>query len=109
MTINDRLFAVMKEQSVGIRELSRRTGITASTISDWNTKHTNPSSDKISIICEALNISTSFLLTGKEENRFSDFAISDSEKYLIEMYRSFDSKRQARLLSYIEKMEGKRL
>ena len=48
------------------RELSRRTGITISTISDWNTKKSNPASDKLLVISEALGVPVEELLTGSE-------------------------------------------
>lgn len=54
MIISERIFEIMKEQKMSQRELSRRTGITISTISDWNTKKSNPASDKLLVISEAL-------------------------------------------------------
>lgn len=68
MGISERLFALMNEKGISIRELSRRTGITASTISDWNTKKTNPSADKLMAICEALDIS---YLQAKKKNKLN--------------------------------------
>lgn len=106
MIISERLFAVMKEKNVSIRELSRRTGITASTISDWNTKKTNPSSDKLMSICEALEITPLFLLTGEERNSF-DYLLSNDEINLIERYRRMDGFSQKRFISYLTKIENK--
>lgn len=103
MTINERLFSTMKDQGISIRELSRRTGITASTISDWNTKHTNPSADKIMILCDVLNISPSYLLTGEEELS-TDMVLSKDEKVLIETYRNFDSRAQQRFANYMHRI-----
>ena len=42
MIISEKIFMIMREQKMSMRELGRRTGITASTISDWNTKKMNP-------------------------------------------------------------------
>ena len=66
MIISERIFEIMKEQKMSQRELSRRTGITISTISDWNTKKSNPASDKLLVISEALGVSVEELLTGSE-------------------------------------------
>lgn len=105
MTINERLFKVMKDNGISIRELARRTGITASTISDWNTKHTNPTAEKISVICEALGISTSYLLKGTEE---TDFVLTNEEKSLIETVRNMDDESQKRFLAYFKQINQKK-
>lgn len=55
MTISERIFKIMKEKGISQFKLSKTTGITQSTISDWKTKKTNPSSDKIMAICKALD------------------------------------------------------
>ena len=106
MTINERLFKVMNDNGVSIRELSRRTGITASTISDWNTKHTNPTAEKIPIVCEALGISTAYLLKGTEESD-PDFVLTDEEKRMIEALRKTDDSSRKRLLAYFEQISKK--
>ena len=46
-------------------ELSRRTGIATSNISDWKKKKTNPKADCLLSICDALDITPEQLLTGK--------------------------------------------
>ena len=74
MIISERIFEIMKKQKMSQRELSRRTGITISTISDWNTKKSNPASDKLLVISEALGVSVEELLIGSEslEENFSN-------------------------------------
>jgi len=105
MDINERLFKVMKDNGISIRELDSRTGITASTISDWNTKHTNPTAEKIPIVCEALGITVSYLLKGTEE---TDFVLSDDERNLVETFRNADVESQKRLLAYFKQMSKKK-
>ncbi|MBE5840939.1 MAG: helix-turn-helix transcriptional regulator [Butyrivibrio sp.] len=39
-------------------------GISATTISDWRKKNTNPGSDKIMAICAALDVTPEYLLSG---------------------------------------------
>ena len=53
---NSRIFELMRQRGITQKELSKRTGIATSTISDWKIKGTVPSSDKINAICAALNI-----------------------------------------------------
>lgn len=62
MIISERLFKIMKKKNVSQYELANITGIGQSTISDWKTKKTNPSADKLMKICDALDISIEELL-----------------------------------------------
>jgi transcriptional regulator with XRE-family HTH domain len=66
MTISQRIFETLSKRGLNQAQFSKDTGIHQGTISDWKIKGTNPSADKISVICEVLNVSTDWLLTGKE-------------------------------------------
>lgn len=57
MIISERIFEIMKEKNIKAKEFAKMTGIGQSTISDWKNKKTNPQTNKIMIICEALNVS----------------------------------------------------
>ena len=65
MTISERMFQIMEEQGISQYRLSKLTGISTKTISDWRSKKTNPGADKIMVICEALQVSPETLLTGR--------------------------------------------
>lgn len=62
MTIGKRVLKIMEEKGITQKELAKATGIGQSTISDWKTKKTNPSSNKIMKICKALEVSPEDLL-----------------------------------------------
>lgn len=62
MIISERIFKIMGEKNITQLELSKITGIGQSCISDWKTKKTNPSADKIMIICAALEVTPEELL-----------------------------------------------
>ena len=66
MIISERIFYVMEQKNITQLELSRRTGIATSNISDWKKKKTNPKADCLLSICDALEITPDQLLTGKE-------------------------------------------
>ena len=48
------------------KTFSEETGISQSTISEWKSKGTNPTSEKILIICKVLNVTPDWLLSGIE-------------------------------------------
>ena len=49
------------------KQFSEETGIPQSTISEWKTKKTNPTSEKIMQICTVLDVTPEWLLSGSEK------------------------------------------
>lgn len=62
MLISERIYQYLEEKGMSQIEFVKRTGISQSTVSDWRRKGTNPSADKIMIICDVLEISPYELL-----------------------------------------------
>ena len=111
MTIRDRIFDRLSELNMTQKEFAKRTGIPETTISDWKKKKTNPTSEKILIICKVLDVTPEWLLSGIEVNGTRSnpqewFAVDASTDagILLTAFNSFDSKEQARLLGYVEAM-----
>ena len=115
MTISERIFERLNEMHLSQKNFSEKTGIRQSTISEWKAKRTNPSSDKIMIICEVLEVSPEWLLSGAEtkgtyRNQVDRFVIDrDSElgELLIEFNR-MSSRDRARVQGYIDAMNEKK-
>ena len=113
MMISDRIFEKLQEDNMSQKEFSEKTGIPQSTISDWRKKRTNPTAEKILIICKVLNVSPEWLLSGVEQtgekgNPQSWYAIdSDTDVgRLVSTFNSLDSSMQERLLGYAEAIKG---
>ena len=68
MTASERILQLLDEKRMTQKEFAKLTGIPASTVSDWRKKKTNPASDKIMIICQVLNVTPEWLLSGIEED-----------------------------------------
>lgn len=96
MTISERIYALLRERNLTPAELSDKTGIARSTISDWRTKKTNPAADKIMAICEALEVTPSELLTGKTE---------EEERKFLSIYHGLTQKQRNRVLTYMERLQ----
>ncbi len=109
MTIRDRIFDKIEELNMTQKEFSKRTGIAESTVSDWRKKRTNPTAEKIMIICKVLDVTPQWLLSGIEAEgdrgkQMSWYAI-DAETdsgALITAFNSMNKSQQARLLGYAE-------
>lgn len=66
MTIRDRIFARISELEITQKEFALRTGIPETTVSDWKKKKTNPTAEKILVICKVLDVTPEWLLSGVE-------------------------------------------
>lgn len=112
MTISEKIFYILSEKGISQKEFSDKTGISQSTISDWKRKGTNPSADKIMVICDILNISVYQLLNESRNNKESelDYIIlsKESEEYIfLESFQNLDKYAKERLKGYIEALKLK--
>ena len=112
MTIRDRIFQRIAELDITQKEFARRTGIAETTVSDWKKKRTNPTAEKILVICKVLDVTPEWLLSGIEpqgtrgnpQKWFAIDAETDVGK-LVAAYNSMNDRMQARLLGYAEALE----
>lgn len=102
MKIYEKIFAKLEELHMSQTELSRRTGIATSTISDWRKKQINPQADKLVSICKALDMSLVELLCDEEnaESTATNDYVAD-ENYMIELFRQSDTESRQRMISYL--------
>lgn len=63
MKISEKIFLIMKHKNITQLELSKISGISQSTISDWKTKKTNPSANQLLKISDALGCDIYEILT----------------------------------------------
>ena len=110
MRISERIYKYLDARDMSQIDFSKKTGISQSTISDWRRKGTNPSADKIMVICEVLDISPYELLSGidnEQESRFAEenhvvIDKTSKEYQLIKSYRDLDSDARNRLEGYVK-------
>ena len=101
---SENIFKLLEERGISQYELSKRTGIPTSTISDWKRKGNTPTADKVALVCKALQVSPEDILGYASETDYevlSRVIYSDEPLWeLIEMYDKMDKKDQTRLLKY---------
>lgn len=115
MIISERIFKILKEKGISQNAFAKAVGLSGSTVSDWKTKKTNPSSDKIMTICRVLEVTPEQLLTGKgidedcDEKATlkteADFVITNSDKRIIQEYHSLSDEHKSRMLKYMEALK----
>ena len=107
MNIYEKIFDRLAELHISQIELSRRTGIATSTISDWRKKKINPQADKLVAICKALDMSLVDLLCDEDDKekkvQQTDFMLD--ERHIVEVFRMSDNKTKKRLLRYFKLVE----
>lgn len=86
-----RLKRIMNEREITAAELSRRSGIRASSISDYLKGKYEPKQDKIDLIAEALSVSPAWLMGYETKNGLSSKAltmeVTPAERQHIKKYR----------------------
>ena len=104
MNIYEKIFDRLAELHMSQIELSRRTGIATSTISDWRKKKINPQADKLAAICKALDISLVDLLCDEdeEEEKVVQTDYMFDERHIIEVFRMSDNETKRKIISYLE-------
>lgn len=115
MTVSEKIFELMNEREMSQKEFSEKTGISQSSISDWKRKKTNPVSEKIMIICEALSVTSEELLSGTEGTGSRS---NPSDRYVIKKdtelgqfitdYQNLSEKDRNRLNGYLKAMQDMR-
>lgn len=113
MLISERIYKYLAERGMSQIEFSKRTGISQSTISDWRRKGTNPSADKIMVICEVLDITPSELLSGidsklQNKSEETDYIVVDKdtkEYQLLKTYRHLDGDAKKHLEGYMKALK----
>ena len=109
MTISERIFKLMEERDITQMDFSKATGIAQSTISDWKRKKTNPSADKILIICKVLKVTPYELLQdtiqSMEELDYRVVTKGTMEYEILLDVEGLKKSQTERLLGYIEALK----
>lgn len=103
MPIYEKIFARLEKLHMSQIELSRRTGIATSTISDWHKKKINPQADKLVAICKALDMSLVDLLCDEEDKSnevlTTDYILDD--QIIIDSIEAASNETKRRIISYL--------
>ena len=115
MIISERIFKLLEEKNMSQNAFAKQVGLANSTISDWKTKKTNPSADKIMDICIVLEVSPEQLLTGKgiDENDTEykpkkakeEPELSKADIRIIKDIHAMKDAQRKRLMKYMEALK----
>ena len=109
MEIYERLFITMDEKGIMQKEIFENIeGTSKSTVSSWKTRRIDPPSKLIIPLCQLLNVSVEYMLTGENSDKSSQLFpknhISDSDQQLLEMFHQLPSELQHEIRGEIRGM-----
>lgn len=85
MTINQRLFEIMTQKNIKAVDLAKKLNINKTVVSAWKNRGTNPPIEYTVQICELLEISIEYYITGKEKQN-----LLFEEQSLLDAYHQAD-------------------
>ena len=104
MTAIDRLYQILHQQKKKPADLCRYVGITGSTLANWKDRNSEPPSRYLVAICDFLNISVDYLLTGNTKNlpdENSRMQLSSEAVSIAKLYDSLDEKSKAKAEGFL--------
>lgn len=104
MTICERLFAIIEDRGIKSADLCRATGISPSAFANWKQRGTDPPAKHILPICEFLDCSLEYLLTGEETKKEPVPGISENGREMLALYELLPERQQILLIGRLQEM-----
>ena len=99
MTVNERMFKIMKEKSIKSSLLANHLGINKTVVSNWKNRGNNPPVEYIVQICELLEIDIYELLGVSKEEKTKD------EQELLNYYRKCSNNNKTILINAAKSLQ----
>lgn len=100
MTLFNRMKRKCEEAGTNFKKIEQELGFGNGTLRKW--EHQNPSYDKVIAVAKSLNVSFTWLATGKEEAE-----LSPEEQKLLENYRNCNSTGQGLIQENAESIRAR--
>ncbi len=105
MSINTRLFDIIESKNIKNKDLAEYLNINTSVISTWKTRGTNPPSEYLVRICDFLQISLEYLLTGTSASKIDIATNSSEEDEILKAINTLNTKQKAIIVGKIYEYE----
>lgn len=97
MRLGDHVLELLKKNKLKQIDLANYLGTKSSTISGWKNENRNPSSEMIIPICEFLDITPTFLFTGKNYEK-----LSAEEEEWLDLYKKIPFNERKECIGYLK-------
>lgn len=111
MNIIDRILKLLKEKNKTQVDICNYIGIKPNVFTTWKTRGTDPPARHLVQICEFLDVTLEYLLTGNENSQNikpeikTEQAISDTSKELLKVFESLPMRERVKLLNVVYDFE----
>lgn len=104
MTISERLFSALDERGLRASGLCKHLGIGTNITTGWKQRGTDPPAKYIAPICEYLDCSLEYLLTGEETKKEPAPGISENGREMLALYERLPERQQILLIGRLQEM-----
>ncbi len=102
MTISERLFMIIDAKGIKKKEFAEKIGVNNANISAWSKRGTTPPMELLPNICNTLDISWEYLITGEEATQEH---YTKEEQNLTCIYRATNPIGRQRIMEYASEMQ----
>ncbi len=103
MSVIERIVEIIEDRGISQKELCENTNIKRQTFSTWKNRNSNISLDEASAIADYLNVSLTYLSTGKGSPEIQQ--LTEQEEELLRIFKSLNIKDKTSLLSRAYELE----
>ena len=102
-TINDRIRVARERKGLNQSELAMALAVTPQTVQQWEAGKTSPRNKKIDALAKILDVTSDWLLTGREVLQPSnDEELSRQERMMLELFRDLTDDQRSEALRSLE-------
>ena len=104
-TINDRIRVARERKGLNQSELATALSVTPQTVQQWEAGKTSPRNKKIDALAKTLEVTSDWLLTGREvlqPSNDNDEELSRQERLMLELFRDLTDDQRAEALRSLE-------
>ncbi len=105
MKVIERIFLTMQEKNIKDKPVYTAAKVHKNTFSGWRQTLKNPDIETLPDIAKVLNVSLSWLITGKENPEAEE--LSDEEKKLLKYYQNCNQEGKNRIMEHAEFIQSK--
>jgi bacteriophage CI repressor helix-turn-helix domain len=105
MSVIDRIVELLQKKGVSQADICNYIGIKYNVFTTWKTRETDPPTKYLVQICEFLNITLEYLLTGEESKSSNEIHLANAnETTMLNLFRMLSEKEQDRIIGRLENM-----
>lgn len=104
MSIIDRIVEISNKKGISQKEICSALNITSGTFSNWKSRHTDPPMKYLLKLCDILQTTPEYLITGEETTSEDDTSLTKEEIICLDLFCCLSEIDKARIIERMETM-----